>query len=261
MSSFIKIPKQDIHGECRDYTSPDCHSHEHSDKLYAPIAAIVFIELLVGTFTIIYLIYHFDKIQKKSEDAIGMRAIVEEARKRRLKEVVLQTVLYLISFWFGYIPTLISHFVRVTSGNQNYPLIIFSHCIFGCQGFIILAIYFALQQRSQRKDTTNLVPASPGTETQEKHETVSKIRENAGRRRSVSAASAKSSVLSRFSFRIFDGTPAEDSPWAHHFDGAFTDSGLSDTVTEDNESEHRPQPQTTSSTPLLPHDPPSEDIP
>eukprot|EP00580_Thalassiosira_gravida_P007427 CAMPEP_0201630826 /NCGR_PEP_ID=MMETSP0493-20130528/5029_1 /ASSEMBLY_ACC=CAM_ASM_000838 /TAXON_ID=420259 /ORGANISM="Thalassiosira gravida, Strain GMp14c1" /LENGTH=55 /DNA_ID=CAMNT_0048102065 /DNA_START=274 /DNA_END=438 /DNA_ORIENTATION=+ len=41
-------------------------------------------------------------------------------------------------------------------------------------------------------------------------ETVDHIRANAARRRSTSV---KSSLGNKFAFSIFDGTPAEDSPW------------------------------------------------
>eukprot|EP00579_Thalassiosira_antarctica_P033216 CAMPEP_0201999514 /NCGR_PEP_ID=MMETSP0905-20130828/6081_1 /ASSEMBLY_ACC=CAM_ASM_000554 /TAXON_ID=420261 /ORGANISM="Thalassiosira antarctica, Strain CCMP982" /LENGTH=404 /DNA_ID=CAMNT_0048555765 /DNA_START=124 /DNA_END=1338 /DNA_ORIENTATION=+ len=238
----------DIPGDCLTSIDPDC-DHKNATKIYSPIAAIVLIELMVGTFTIIYLLCTFDKIQKEVEVAIGMKQIVEKARKRRLQEVSLQTGLYLMSFWFGYIPRIVEDFVRTATGELNYDLITAVHCIFANQGFIFLVIYFTLQQRSQKETV-------PVAEINTTYETVSKIRANAARRKS---SSRESSLANRFSFHVFDGTPTEDSPWRAYFDDDSDEQDLSATVIEEEESiAHTENSLVTS---LLADSPLSHDIP
>eukprot|EP00571_Detonula_confervacea_P010843 CAMPEP_0172301512 /NCGR_PEP_ID=MMETSP1058-20130122/3388_1 /TAXON_ID=83371 /ORGANISM="Detonula confervacea, Strain CCMP 353" /LENGTH=425 /DNA_ID=CAMNT_0013011655 /DNA_START=269 /DNA_END=1543 /DNA_ORIENTATION=- len=218
-----------IPGKCGVTFDPNCH-HVKSSRLYGPLAAIVMIELLIGTVTIVFLLCTFEKIQKEVDGTIGMKRIVEKARKRRLKEVAVQTGLYIISFWFGYVPKLIETFARFTAEEINYELITFSNCIFAFQGFIILVIYFALQQKS-RRESTCILPG-PAAERDNAQETVSKIRANAAMPRSPTWKGS----LSRFSFHIFDGTPEEDSPFAAYFDDDLEDSGLSETVSEQEEN-------------------------
>jgi len=207
---------------------PNCDK-DLAFKAITPIAILILIELMVGTLTIIKLLCTFDKVQKKEEVAIGMQKIVEKARKERFKTVSLQSGLYLTSFWFGYVPLIVEFIWRRSTGIVNYELIVISHCIFAFQGFFVMAIYFVLLPR---RDALLPQYLPEGHE----QETVSKIRANAARRRS---SSHPSSLPSRFSFSIFDGTPAEDSPWRCYLDGDGTDDGLTSTVIGEEESVQR----------------------
>ncbi|KAL7535656.1 hypothetical protein ACHAXR_006638 [Thalassiosira sp. AJA248-18] len=204
--------------DCEEHIDPDqdCRHKNESQIIYATASSIILAELTVGTLTIIYLLYKFETIQTDIDAAIGMRQIVEKARKRRLHDVGLQSGLYLLSFWLGYLPSLVEAIVWVITESLNYDLIVFANCIFGCQGFIIMVIYFALQNRSQRVST---VLPGPMLENL----TVSQIKASAAMpKKRASGMSSRE----RFSFHIFDGTPAEDSPWLDYFeDGA---SGASD---------------------------------
>ena len=220
----------DFRGDCQSYYDPDCNEHKLS-PLYLALCILICVELAVGTITIAYLLCKFDTIQKEVDAAVGMKHLVEKARRRRLKEVAIETGLYLASFWFGYIPTVVEAIMRRSSGNLNYPLISASHCIFALQGFIIMMVYFTLQQRSRRE---RILPAPAGGA--QNYETVSQIRANAAIPKSKRPSLRSSANV--FSFRIFDGTPAEDSPWADYFDDA-TDSERQtlDTVLEGDDEE------------------------
>lgn len=187
---------------------------------------IIATELLVGTCAILHLFWRFDKTQKEADAAIGMKRIVEKARKRRHLDVALQTGLYLVSFWFGYIPTIVESCLRHLSGKLNYELIIASDCMFASQGMVIMVIYFLLQRRSERARRETLINVGQGGIDTSTHETVSKIRANAAQPKRASRQ------MSMFSFHIFDGTPSEDSPWMQYFESGSEES-LFETVVED----------------------------
>mmetsp|Transcript_18937 Transcript_18937/g.39914 ORF Transcript_18937/g.39914 Transcript_18937/m.39914 type:complete len:408 (-) Transcript_18937:73-1296(-) len=227
----------DIPGNCEFQVDPNCDYH--SSPVFIPLSLIVLAELMVGTCTIVYLLCTFDKIQKGIEDAIGMKQIVEHARKKRLQEVSLQTTLYLFSFWIGYIPRLVDYLLRHTSGKINYDLYVTSTCFFSFQGVVLLVIYLVLQYRP-RLGASNYVPLSPECPTNQ--ETVSNIRANAAKPKKKSLKRLASS----FSFCIFDGTPAEDSPWRAYFDSIsdyseVVGSSLTETLLEEGEEEGNDQ--------------------
>jgi len=208
--------------------------YEGTMKIYGPIWTIIFIELAVSTLSIIYLLCTFDGVQKDIDAAIGMKRILEKARTQRLKEVAWQTGLYLASFWIGYIPPTIEMIVHLHTGELNYYLHILSSCVFALQGFIILVIYFALQEKSGR-GRARIMPApemAEGISQLDHNMTVSRIRENAAKPRRASMRSSRS----KFSFRIFDGTPAEDSPWLAYLEDASEESGVITTVFEEEEN-------------------------
>lgn len=207
-----------VYGECDNYI--DCQ-HDTATKVIAPWVFIVFVELIVGTVTIIYLICSFESIQKEVDTAIGMKQLREKARKQRTQQVALQTGLYLASFWFGYLPSLVEDGLRLATGHLNYALVITANCIFAFQGFVIMVIYFVLQQKSARITPVTI----PGVRDSVANDTVSKLRENAARPERVTVGS----TLSRFSFCVFDGSPAEDSPWRDYFDDDAEEGAIADT--------------------------------
>jgi len=56
------------------------------------------------------------------EQAVGMRLLIQSAKKQKLKEVAQQLGLYLFSCWFGYIVLVIWMIIYFDTGNLNYPL-------------------------------------------------------------------------------------------------------------------------------------------
>lgn len=224
---------------CDIFDDLDC-AHKQESWILAPCFIIIGTELVVGTLVIVYLLCKFDSFQKDLDEAVGLRQMIETARKRRLHDVALQTGLYLASFWFGYIPIIADAIYRLVTHKINYGLVAAAHCLFGLQGFIILVIYFALMNR-RRRDSFFHVFVAPETNEGGRgrhqsmmntgHETVAKIRENAANPRRVSRRSSMDQ--SRFSFHIFDGSPADDSPWAQYVDENSSVSDTGGTILED----------------------------
>ena len=239
--------RNDMQGKCDIFKDEECH-HEHAIKSYSVFTSIITIEMLIGTATIITLLCTFDKLQKGTDEAIGMQRIVGNARRQRLKQVAWQTGLYLLSFWFGYFPKIVDRFVRMSTGQLNFDLIITANCVFALQGFTIMVIYFALQQRSHKEGVK--LHGSISAPDESRHDTVSKIRANAARQRRKSSI-LSSSLVSKYSFKIFDGSPAQDSPWAAYFEDESLGSGLVETVVEEDLEETQSTETSNLTTSLL----------
>lgn len=217
--------------DCVFFGGTSCQSHI-ATRINTTLSVIITIELLTGTLAMVLTLCKFNQIEKEADVAIGMTRIVEIARKRRMKEVAMQIALYLMSFWLGYVPIIIEALVRMCTQHINYELITAANCIFSCQGGIILVIYFVLQQKSRRESACILPgPAAEGRTTRDTC-TVSQIRANAAMPRRHSSKT----IEDRFSFFIFDGTPAEDSPFAAYFDDDSEHSDLGTTVLEEEEN-------------------------
>jgi len=211
---------------------PNCDSRD-TTRFFAVVATIILLELMVGTITMIHLLCTFEKVQKEVEHAIGMKEILETARKRRFQAVLIQAGLYLASFWVGYLPTVIECIVRITTEKVYYELVVVAQCIFCGQGFVIMVIYIALQPRRETSASENM-PHRFSMPEGCNQETVDRIRANAAMLRSTSL---KSSLGNKFAFSIFDGTPAEDSPWRSYLnlDDDDLSEGLIGTVVEEEE--------------------------
>lgn len=167
------------------------------------IVGIQFVELLVATITIFYLWVNFSKIQSSFETAIGMKRIREEARKQRTRDVAIQSVIYLFSFWFMYIANIVAMMMYYMMDRMPYNAQIVANVITGTQGIVLLGVYYGVRQSDSVQLPTRVHPHD------DRNETVSKIRANAANQSERPRLS-----LTPISFRIFDGRPAEDSPWA-----------------------------------------------
>mmetsp|Transcript_17852 Transcript_17852/g.27120 ORF Transcript_17852/g.27120 Transcript_17852/m.27120 type:complete len:402 (+) Transcript_17852:332-1537(+) len=168
------------------------------------LMGVQFVELLVATITIAYLWFNFTKIQSSIDAAIGMKKIKEEARKQRTRDVAIQSGIYLVSFWFMYIANIVSMFIYYFSDHMPYNTEIVANIITGTQGIILLGVYYGVKQNDCVKLPTRV------SIHDERYDTVSKIRANATNQEER----PRLSILNPYTFRIFDGTPAEDSPWA-----------------------------------------------
>ena len=210
---------------CDNYV--ECFGDDNNAfDIHTPLEYLILVELLVGTGTITVLLCKYEQMQRDIDEAVGYTRIVETARRRRLVEVAIQTGLYLFTFWFGYLPAIVESFVRYVADVLMYNLIIASHCIFAFQGALLLAIYLALSRINRRAPDARLTGATVASN----ETTVSKIRANAERRRRMSAISSVSN-RSAFSFSIFDGTPAADSPWAQYLGDSEGFGEVSETST------------------------------
>ena len=121
--------------------------HKGAFNIYTPLEYLILVELLVGTGTITVLLCKFEQMQRDIDEAVGYTRMMETARKRRLTEVAIQTGLYLFTFWFGYLPTIIEILVRFISGELIYNLVIASRCVFAFQGALLLAIYLLMDEK------------------------------------------------------------------------------------------------------------------
>lgn len=198
-NTFCSVAKLEIH-----YARPSLR--------YSIGASLVLADFLVGTVTILYLWFNFSNIQKQVDDYTGMRRLIESARKRRLKEVSQQTALYLFLFSYGYFISILSIWIDLfTVGNWVYNLSIVGACMSASQGVIFLLIYFVLQRpEMELKDLTGYFASKSSGHYV--NNTVDEIRQNAKQPKK------RNTLLPRFSFCIFDGEPAEDSPWAQFFE-------------------------------------------
>lgn len=191
------------------------------------IVGIQFVELLAATITICYLWFNFTKIQSSIDAAIGMTRIREEARKQRTRDVAIQSGIYLSSFWFMYIANIVAMMMYYLTDRMPYNAQIVANVITGTQGIVLLVVYYGVVKQSDSvKLPTRVHPRD------DRNETVSKIRANAANQSERPRLS-----LTPISFRIFDGIPAEDSPWAafleddiESFDGDEISSRSSETV-------------------------------
>ena len=174
------------------------------DKL---ILTFVSIDFIVGVSTILYLWIKFPEIQKQVDDAIGMRRLIESAMKKRYRDVTKQTGLYLLLFGYSYFLPVLFIWVE-TLDSWVYTLGIVALCVNASQACLFTIIYFSLQKPDIDAEAKYAVPTSGSEQL-----TVAQIRENAKRPRNLS-------IVPRFSFCIFDGEPAEDSPWAQYFEEA-----------------------------------------
>ena len=197
------------------------HSHLNlSSGMQGILLGVQLVELLIATITISYLWINFTKIQSSIDTAIGMKRIREEARQQRTRDVAVQSALYLFSFWFMYITNIVAMMIYYLSDHVPYDAQIVANIITGSQGIVLLGVYYGVKQQGYDN-----LPIRVHAHDH-KNETVSRIRANAaneeGRR-------PRMSLLSATSFRIFDGTPAEDSPWAAYLEDdieSFDDSEI-----------------------------------
>lgn len=212
---------------CESSNDIECVS-KPARPLIISLTVVIMLDLLAGTIAIVYLLWRVFSIQKQVDAARGMKQIVEKARWQMYLDGSLQIGLYFISIWFGYIPSIVEAFIRLTSGHLNYELIVASDCMFAFQGTIIMVIYLVLQRRSEKvkRESLGMFQHPDRMGELSRQDTVGKIRANAAQPRRQSRKSSK------FSFHIFDGTPGDDSPWADYFNSPDGSGSVFETVIE-----------------------------
>ncbi len=169
------------------------------------------------------------KSKKEHQASKGMKHLIEAAKKRLLRDIMIQISLYLFSFWATYIFSLIAFIAQTVTGEKPYILLIFSNAVLDSQGFIVMLVYFQLGRRSQ-KDRHKL-PKAPECKARNLDSNVQTIRLRASMNESGMGASPR--VLkepAESTFNIFDGIPDESSPWAKYIDHDSEDDGLDDVV-------------------------------
>jgi len=146
--------------------------------------------------------------------SIGMSIIRENARKETMRSAYLQISVYLFSFWFTFVFSVIDRFHQALTGEMIYNFTIFANCVFALQGFVFTMVYFALQKIGEPNlGLLNMgVHFSPSRNAQL---TVSKIRLNVRRKNQNDTEEVvTNNVAESFKFNIFDGVPDPNSPWA-----------------------------------------------
>lgn len=150
-----------------------------------------------------------------------MKKIREEARKQRTKDVAIQSGIYLASFWFMHIADIVAMAIYHFAHKMPFNALIVAHIITGTQGMVLLGVYYGAKQRDPDKLLARNSAVAVTFDVDDKNETVSMIRAKAANH----TQRPRLSILQPASFRIFDGTPAEDSPWA-----AFLEDDIESTV-------------------------------
>jgi len=169
------------------------------------------------------------KKQKESSrrNSIGMTIIRENARKEMMHSAYLQISLYLFSFWFTYIPTLISHICtlihqtyQIMTGEHIFNFYIIANCVYAVQGFVFMMVYFTLQRMGKEKAENIQISGKLPSRGLSRQLTVEDIRKNAEEKNVRDTAESDDNEEEResFKFNIFDGEPDEDSPWARFID-------------------------------------------
>lgn len=206
ISGAVKIMNPDSHPVCR---VAELHIHKGEPTLVYDVimTAFVMVDFVTGTTVILYLWRNFSEIQGKVDNYVGIRRLIESARQKRLRDVTIQTGLYLLLFSYGYFVPIVFMWIGMASPATEYYLVIISKCLIASQGFVFTIIYFVLQKPELEVKDVYLAPSLE----KRTHTTVSKIRLNA-------KLPKKTLIFPQFSFRIFDGEPAEDSPWAQYID-------------------------------------------
>ncbi|KAL7462338.1 hypothetical protein ACHAXS_008797 [Conticribra weissflogii] len=152
----------------------------------------------------------------------GMKRIVEAARKRLLRDVLLQISLYLFAFWATYIAVFVQFAIQTITGVKHYNLLIVSNILSCAQGFVVMLVYFQ-QQRMTGKNVGNLPEVGEG---RNRDTDVRAIRSRAttmasegnGVTEEVNRDTGLRTTDSAVTFNIFDGIPDEFSPWAKFID-------------------------------------------
>ncbi len=219
--TFVKSCDPSVNGDLQE-----CTGGREKLLFHVPYIWIIAVSFLTSSGAMIYLYHSFEQTEDDVDHAVGMRLLIQSAKKQKLKEVMQQLGLYLFSCWFGYIVLIVWTIIYFATGNLNYPLMTTYHCMNSFQGFIIMVIYFSLINTrqnqnaptllvSQRRDLGESKKCNQNYQNQKRkrhYTTVESIRAKAAKTRK----SKKTTIMGKFSFCIFDGSPHEDSPWAKY---------------------------------------------
>eukprot|EP00956_Cyclotella_meneghiniana_P005727 scaffold7429_cov48-Cyclotella_meneghiniana.AAC.2 len=199
------ITKPDINPFCVELQLEFQLQDEEDEDLFWTFytyGILIKLNFVIGLVTIMYLVFNFSKIQSIADKSTGMKRMIESARQIRQKDVTIQAGLYLLLLLGGYLVPIISWDAIIFSSEPWCSFFIAAICMSASQGVTFTVIYFSLLKPDvQLVDITTLNP------------TVSQMREYA-----EMPIERKPKKQSRFSFHVFDGTPAADSPWAQYFE-------------------------------------------
>jgi len=218
--------------------APQCRGDDIDLIMYIIGFTQIFLYFIFPPVVITSMYCWLRRIRSEAEKSCngGMLAVRETARREMMQSIYRQISIYLGSFWFIWVPGLISNVYTILTGDMLYNLQIFCNCIFAFQGFVFTVVYFILQTIGRPKiniqptesqvRTTNITTMSTSTSgcRSQQRLTVSDIRLNAKRKAEIEDAAVEDGVASddllaeSYCFNIFDGTPDEASPWAQFID-------------------------------------------
>ncbi len=200
---------------------PDLVCERGSDQINLAVLIVglaqVMIYFVIPPYSMLVLYIFLERVKKRSQCSTGMRQIIEAARKKMLRDVMMQIALYLFSFWGTYVLGLIHFVIQTITGEIPYNLLIVSNALVYSQGFIVMLVYFQLQRMTKNGDSMHR--AQEVCEGRNR-DTVQTIRTRAssgiGAENVIQATNRRQS--NEVVFSIFDGTPDETSPWAKYID-------------------------------------------
>lgn len=188
---------------------------DHIDLVLSIIAIAQFMIYCIIPPIFMLAVYHMlDKSKPEYQPAGGMTKIIEDARKRLLRDVLLQISLYLLSFWFTYVFNIIQFVIQKITGESHYNLHIFANTINYSQGTILMLVYFQLQRMTNQG--FRKLPETEVCRGRNQDADLQTIRNRASSRNLFDGVDTE--PCKERSFSIFDGTPDESSPWAKYID-------------------------------------------
>mmetsp|Transcript_11422 Transcript_11422/g.24261 ORF Transcript_11422/g.24261 Transcript_11422/m.24261 type:complete len:327 (+) Transcript_11422:178-1158(+) len=115
--TFMRTCDPSVNGDLQE-----CRGGRYTLLFHVPYIWIITVSFLTSSSAMIYLYHSFEQTEDDVEQAVGMRLLIQSAKKQKLKEVAQQLGLYLFSCWFGYIVLVIWMIIYFDTGNLNYPL-------------------------------------------------------------------------------------------------------------------------------------------
>ncbi|KAL7551494.1 hypothetical protein ACHAWF_014684 [Thalassiosira exigua] len=191
---------------CEADPSVPCTRGENIDMVtYVVGFGLVFLYFVFPPSMVAGLCCWIAKVRRDAKGSTGMKRIKDDARGEMMRSAALQASLYLLSFWFTFVPTLIWFVYETLSGVNPHVLVVVSNCVFASQGFVFAVVYFRLERFGGVRAKVDCADGRNGT--------VQEIR-----LRSMRPTHATHEKRPSYVFNIFDGTPDEDSPWARFID-------------------------------------------
>mmetsp|Transcript_36788 Transcript_36788/g.49243 ORF Transcript_36788/g.49243 Transcript_36788/m.49243 type:complete len:403 (+) Transcript_36788:94-1302(+) len=176
--------------------------------------AVVTITFMIPPMALILTRITIKRANKNKNRTVGKQKIIEEYRRKILKEFTAQSCQYLAFFWTTQIVAFIAYGHRFITNQPNYNLYIVGIVFTASQGLILLFVYLRLEAKKDAElggaplgEVKNLREGAPG----DAKVTVADIREAA---KHPKQKNIREQLKKNYSFSIFDGTVDESSPWA-----------------------------------------------
>ena len=209
-------------------------------ETYVKITFIIFcLSLLISTIMVVF-IYRADKVKtrKCSKKVAGKGIITEKYRKQKAKQVVKQSLLYLISFYTWMFTSMLSRIIQSNKhGNKpHFPTLVIGVLAVSSQGIVLFLVYdrTRLIKIESEENVDSISPSSDSIIT------IADIERNIITNKPRAPTPRRRRSLKNLKFSIFDGTcPSSTySEFVHSSDEGLPSEGPEESLREtDNELE------------------------